>query len=143
LESYTYSHRIAVGGMAEIFLAWQQGPGGFRRQVAVKHALPHLTADPEFVDLFLREAHIAADLSHPNIVSVLDVLNPGGRECLIVMEYVHGPTLRELLLAAAKRAVGVPIEVTAYVICSICAALDYAHNAVGASNRARGIVHAT
>src|SRR5215510_12456257 len=102
LDSYEYSHRIAVGGMAEIFLAWQEGPGGFRRRVAIKHALPHFTADPDFVSLLLREAQLGADLSHPNIVSLLDVLDvskpdgPDGRQCIIVMEYVHGPTLREL-----------------------------------------------
>jgi serine/threonine protein kinase len=141
IEGYEYSHRIAVGGMAEIFLAWQRGPGGFRRQVAVKHALPHLTADPDFVDLLLREAHIAADLSHSNIVSVLDVLNPGGRECLIVMEYVHGPTLRALLGAAAKKPIGIPAEVTAHVVLSMCAALDYAHNSTDVGGRPRKIVH--
>ena len=141
LESYEYSQRIAVGGMAEIFLAWQTGPSGFRRQVAVKHPLPHLTADPDFVALLLREAHLAADLSHPNIVSVLDVLNPGGHECLIVMEYVHGPTLRELLNTAAKKAHAIPIEVAVHITVSICAALDYAHNAAGVGNQPRRIVH--
>jgi serine/threonine protein kinase len=141
LENYEYSHRIAVGGMAEIFLAWQRGPSGFRRPVAVKQPLPELTGDPEFVNMFVRESQIASDLTHQNIVGVLDVLTPKPNECLIVMEYIHGHTLRSLMRASYKHKVAIPLEVTLYVISSICAALDYAYFTKGAGNRPRHIVH--
>ena len=65
--------RLAKGGMAEVFLARQAGPAGFEKTVAVKRILPHLSRSPEFVQMFLDEARIAALLDHAHITHVYDV----------------------------------------------------------------------
>src|SRR2546430_490233 len=61
---------IVCGGMVEIFLAQQRGLEGFDRRVAVKRILPHLADSPDFMKMFLGEAKLAAQLSHPNIVHI-------------------------------------------------------------------------
>ncbi|HET7502920.1 MAG TPA: serine/threonine-protein kinase, partial [Kofleriaceae bacterium] len=69
---YLLLRRIARGGMAEVFLARQRGFEGFDRRVAIKRILPHLVDAPDFVKMFLGEAKLAAQLSHPNIVHIYE-----------------------------------------------------------------------
>src|SRR5688572_6319237 len=66
LGRYEIIERIAVGGMAEIFLGRVRGTAGFDKLVAVKRILPHVAADQAFVEMFLAEARLAATLRHPN-----------------------------------------------------------------------------
>src|SRR5262245_2172187 len=89
---YRIISRLAVGGMAEIWVA-QSGsaPGG--RPVVLKTILPGLAEAPELVQMFRNEAMIGARLNHPNIVRVLDYGQHGDRY-FIAMEYVEGQTLR-------------------------------------------------
>src|SRR5215210_4417670 len=70
---YTVVDRIGAGGMAELFLARQDGPRGFAKPIALKLLHPHIADDPEFVAMFEREARVAAALVHPNIAQVLDI----------------------------------------------------------------------
>src|SRR3954452_15494698 len=69
---YLLFRKLGEGGMAEIFLAKQLGEKGFERNVVIKRMLAHLSHAPDFVDMFLDEAKIAAKLQHPNIVSIND-----------------------------------------------------------------------
>ncbi len=69
---YELLDRIATGGMAEIFRAVSASIDGFRKHVALKRILPHLSEDAEFVSLFIAEAKLAVSLTHSNIVQVLD-----------------------------------------------------------------------
>lgn len=93
---YQLQRLIAAGGMASIYIAMDTR---LDRSVAVKIMHPHLANDEEFVNRFIREAKAAAALSHPNIVAIQDQgWNEGGSPAVfIVMEYVDGFTLRELL----------------------------------------------
>lgn len=100
--------------MAEVFLAEKRGPGGFELRVALKRMLPHLGDDPDFVAMFLDEARIAAQLSHPNIVRILDIESLQGRY-FIAMEYVDGPTLAALIAAASRAGRTVPLDVAAAI----------------------------
>ena len=68
---YELVERLAVGGMAEVFLARERG--GLDREVVVKRMLPGLAEDPAFVEMFLQEARIAAGISHPNVVRILEL----------------------------------------------------------------------
>ena len=138
LDDYEVAKRIAVGGMAEVFLAWQRGPSGFRRSVAIKRALPHLVEEPESAKLFLREAAIAGRLAHRNIVSVLEVLQPLPEQLLIVMEYIEGKPLSQLLLALEGP---MPTSLAGYITTSVCDALDHAYNSIGSSLKPLRIVH--
>ena len=88
---YELHRRLARGGMADVFLARDQL---LDRPVAVKVLFPEFATDPSFVERFRREAQSAANLNHPNIVSVYDWGEEEGTY-FIVMEYVDGRSLAE------------------------------------------------
>jgi hypothetical protein len=111
--------------MADIWLGRDRRLG---REVAVKVMRPELSADDEFVDRFRDEARAAAQLNHPNIVSVFDWGSDGG-EAYIVMEWVDGPTLADVLRADAP----LPVDRAARIGADIAAALAYAHE--------KGVIH--
>src|SRR5258708_37124955 len=90
---YELIRRIARGGMAEVFLAHDLL---LDRPVALKVLFPELSVDRAFVERFRREAKAAANLSHPNIVSIYD-WGQGERTYFIVMEYIDGRTLSSML----------------------------------------------
>src|SRR5215472_1206561 len=90
---YELSHLVARGGMAEVYRAHDQL---LDRPVALKVLFPELSVDRSFVERFRREAQAAAGLSHPNIVSIYD-WGEGEHTYFIVMEYVNGRTLAQLL----------------------------------------------
>jgi eukaryotic-like serine/threonine-protein kinase len=124
-DRYEIHSRIGRGGMADVFLARDRL---LDRPVAVKVLFPEYATDPSFVERFRREAQAAANLNHPNIVGVYDWGRQGGTY-FIVMEYVNGRTLAELLRGDGplppNRAVDITGEVTA--------ALSFAHR--------NGVVH--
>ncbi|HAA03915.1 MAG TPA: hypothetical protein DCE18_11135 [Syntrophobacteraceae bacterium] len=115
------------------------GEGGFEKLVAIKRILPHLSDDPEFVDMFMREARLAALLSHPNIVQIYDF----GREqatYYIAMEYLWGNDLRAVL-QRTKDQHPLPIECALYIASRICAGLEYSHNLRDLSGKPLNIIH--
>ena len=97
---YLLFGEIASGGMATVHFGRLSGPAGFSRTVAIKKLHPQLAKDPEFVSMFLDEARLAARIRHPNVVSTLDVVAWHG-ELFLVMEYVQGESLRQLVRAGA------------------------------------------
>jgi serine/threonine protein kinase len=92
----------------------------------VKRILSHLSDNKEFVDMFIDEAKMVAGLTHPNIVQIFD-LGKIDRSYYIAMEYVHGRDLRTIVRRARERNVPVPLELSAFVVSRVCAALEYAH----------------
>ena len=92
---YQLVRKLATGGMAEVFLARADGPMGFQKKCVVKRILPHFTDDPSFVQMFLAEARLAAELNHPNLVQIFDFGEVEG-QYFIAMEYIDGPNLRVL-----------------------------------------------
>src|SRR6202045_1718981 len=90
---YELTHMIARGGMAQVYRARDRQ---LDRPVALKVLFPELSVDRAFVERFRREAQAAANLSHPNIVSIYD-WGEGERTYFIVMEYVDVHTLSELI----------------------------------------------
>ena len=139
LGRYQILQRIALGGMAELYLARQQADAGFTKLVALKRVLPHLAEDAEFVGMFLNEAKLAASLEHPNIASVTD-FGQAGRDFFMVLEYVHGRGVNELLRAAAK-ADGVPVGCALSIVIAVAAALHHAHEASDTEGAPLGLVH--
>jgi serine/threonine-protein kinase len=122
---YHITERIAVGGMGEVYLAHD---AVLAREVAIKVLHRSLSGDQGFVDRFRREARAAATLNHPNIVTVYDWGAVDGIYYM-VMEYVHGRSVREVLNARGALA---PAQAAA-VLDQTLAALEHAH--------AKGIVH--
>lgn len=144
LGPYQLLDRIGVGGMAEVWRATMRGAAGFERPVAIKRILGHLSADPDFVRMFVDEAKIAVQLSHPNIVQILD-LGHIDDEWYIAMELVHGKDLRAILDTELARGQRIPLEVALHVIMKICDALHHAHfggeGVLGSSGPGLRIVH--
>ncbi|MEO1174282.1 MAG: serine/threonine-protein kinase, partial [Myxococcota bacterium] len=137
---YDIVRRLAVGGMAEIFLARQVGLEGFDRLVILKTLLPDLAQDEESVRSFLDEARIAATLNHPNIVGIYEV---GVWEGLhfIAMEYISGETISGLLVAAHKNQRSISPLVSARIIRDAAAGLAHAHDATTIEGSPLGIIH--
>src|SRR3989338_3224141 len=118
--------KIASGGMAEIFLAQTQGPGGFEKTVALKRILPQYCANEEFISMFIDEARTTSQLSHSNIVQIYEFGNEESHYYLS-MEYVDGKNLRQILQRSEELQRPIPIEHAVYIVSRICEGLDYAH----------------
>ena len=122
---YRIARKLGGGGMADVYLAEDQELG---RRVAIKMLHARYANDEQFVERFRREATHAAGLSHPNIVSIFDRGEADG-SYYIVMEYVEGKTLKELIRARGLCPVPVAIAYTRQIL----AALRYAHR--------NGVIH--
>lgn len=140
LAGYELLALAGRGGMAEVWRATvRQGPHA-GRVVAVKRLRPELAADPEYVELFRREAAVTRRLHHPAVVEVLDAGVADGAPYL-VMDYVDGKNLRELLAQCARRRILLPLDFGAYVGHVLAQALDHAHAGVDRQGAPLGIVH--
>jgi serine/threonine protein kinase len=125
--------------MAEIFKAEEDVPGGPRRVVAIKRLFPKLSADREFVGMFVNEARIASSMFHPNVVQTYDLINYGSYY-YIVMEYLEGLDLEEFILAKGPGGLVLPLDEVAYVIHEVAMGLAYAHKG-GARPADGAVVH--
>ena len=137
---YTVGGVVASGGMASIHLGQMRGAAGFSRTVAIKRMHAHFTTDPDFASMFTDEARLAARVRHPNVVPTLDVVMEGTDLC-IVMEYVQGATLAQLLKLAKQGNERVPQSIALAVIRDTLQGLHAAHEAVDAEGQPLGIVH--
>lgn len=136
LAGYILEERLAVGGMAEIFRARREGPGGFAKPVAIKRVLPDLNQDPAFVDMFLQEARLVAQLSSPNLVQVFDFGQEDG-QYYMVMELVEGVSLATLL----SQQISLGFELACHIGVELCRALHHTHSAEDQEGRPLSIVH--
>jgi serine/threonine-protein kinase len=136
--NYVLLRRIARGGMAEVFLAQQRGLEGFDRRVAVKRILPHLADSPDFVKMFLGEAKLAAQLTHPNIVHIYD-FGKVDHDYFIAMEYVEGVHAGELFKLREREWISPAL--IARIGADAAAALHYAHELRGPNGKPLGLVH--
>ncbi|HUS29546.1 MAG TPA: serine/threonine-protein kinase [Kofleriaceae bacterium] len=132
--------RLGSGGMADVFLARARGDAGFEKTVAVKVMHPHLARNQRAVDHFLDEARLAARITHPNVVQILD-LGKIGNDYVIVMEFVEGVDLERLLASARAAERPVPIDVGLGILCRICDGLNAAHKALAPDGSPLNIVH--
>jgi TonB family protein len=137
---YALLERIATGGMAEVWKARMRGVEGFQKTVAIKRILSHMTDNADFVGMFIDEAKLAAQLSHPNIVHIYD-LGKIGRDYYIAMEYVEGKDLRSLLNAGRQKSLYLPLSLCLLIASRVANALDYAHRKRDFEDRELGLVH--
>jgi serine/threonine protein kinase len=139
-NSYQILAKLASGGMAEIFLARGEGVAGVERYCVLKRILRDRASDVQFVQMFLDEARLAAQLQHPNIAQVYDI-GKLGDSYFFTMEYVHGETVRALLHRAVELRRKLPISCVLTIVAGAAAGLHHAHVRVGIDGRALGIVH--
>jgi serine/threonine protein kinase len=140
LGRYRLVKLLATGGMGEVFLARQEGPGGFAKMVVIKRILKHLARDQGFIDLFLNEAKLAAQLQHPNIAQVFG-LEHVAKHWFIAMEYVHGHSLRDVLDQACEQRLPVPAPIAARLVSQALQGLHFAHELTDERGRPLGILH--
>ncbi|MFO0570379.1 MAG: protein kinase [Polyangiaceae bacterium] len=132
--------RIGTGGMATVWVGRALGEGGPERVVAIKRMHRHLAALPELALAFRNEARILSLVRHPNVVGIHDAYESGG-EHLLVMDYVDGTSLFELVRDAALAHVGIPRSVAIYIVARALRGLAAAHARTDADGTPLGIVH--
>lgn len=141
---YTLLRRLAVGGMAEVYVAKAKGIGGFEKLVAIKVIHPRYSEDDHFVQMLVEEAKLSVLLNHVNIAQTFDlgvVENAGASTYFIVMEFIEGADAYRLLKKAAGKRAKIPIDLCAYVVSEVCHGLDYAHRKRDMTGEPLNIVH--
>lgn len=133
---YLLHERVSSGGKAEIWRATRQGGNRF---VVIKRLRPSLAKDPELQAMFIREAKIAVQLSHPNIPQVFDLGLVNG-DFYIELEYLPGANLRQLLPRCPGPGV-VPHDLAAFMAAGLCDALDHVHRKNGPTGEPLQLVH--
>jgi len=139
-EKYDLLRKLGEGGMAEIFLARQRGIGGFHKELVIKRIRREFAQNERYVELFLDEARIAANLNHPNIVHIYDIGKAYG-SYYIAMEYIHGADLMDILREGIKQKKFMPLEFAVEIISQVSEGLHFAHTFRDESGMPLSIVH--
>ncbi|SEU31460.1 serine/threonine protein kinase [Stigmatella erecta] len=140
IGKYEVITRLSVGGMAELFLGFTSGPGGFRKYVALKRILPDVRSNEQFERMFLDEARITAAFNHPNIAQVYE-LGEEDDGLFLAMEFIAGQNLDQLTDACLRRRQPLPLGMSLAVGRDVCLALHYAHSFTGPSGRPSPVIH--
>jgi len=133
-------NKVAEGGMATVYEAEQLGPEGFTKRIALKVIHPHYAKRTEFLRLFIDEAKLSANLMHGNVVQIYQLGEVGG-EYFIAMEFIQGPTLRNVIDRHYEIGTPIPATLAAYICSRVARALDFAHNFVSPRGARLDIVH--
>ena len=131
---------LAHGGMGSVYEAVLCGPMSFNKTVAVKTILKRYSEDEEFVQMFIGEARLVADLVHPNICQVYQLGKVSNRY-YIAMEYIAGVSLQQFVDRHAELGIRVPVEIGTFVISRVCRGLEYAHAKRDRNGHLLGVVH--
>ena len=124
--TYTVLERLGGGGQAEVFRGTAESIRGFKKPVAIKRVLPHLTQNPKFVTMFLDEARLSLFLQHANIVQVFDISRASDGTYFLVMEYVDGCDLKALVNHHARTQTK-DLALTLHIMVEAAKGLHYAH----------------
>ena len=135
LGRYTLLHRFASGGMANVYAARINTPHHGSRLVAVKVMHPHLAQDPEFVEMFIDEAHLAARVTHPNVVQIIELGKVRGKH-FIAMEYIWGQSVLAILQRAR-----LPLSTSVQIVAQAALGLHAAHELRDRRGRLLNLVH--
>ena len=131
-DRYAVVRKIASGGMSEVYLCRLRREEGFEKKVAVKVIHPRLTEIARFREMFVREARIAASLSHQNLVQVFD-FGKRGNSYYLVMEFVDGWNMAQAAAQMRLRSIPVPLPLWRYWVEGMLDGIGYLHS--------RGIIH--
>ncbi len=137
---YQLLARIGAGGMAEVFRARLEAPGGAEKILVIKRIRPSLGEDPGFLRRFVEEARIALPLSHDNVTSVFEFGEVEG-QYFLAMEYVHGQNLAAVLRRAVESQGRLPAPLALFIAAEVSKGLAYAHGALSPDGEPLGLVH--
>ena len=141
IGQYRILKPLATGGMAQIYLAETPQTKGLNKLVTIKKILPQHSDNPDFDKMFEREAEISLNLQHSNIINTIDYGEDKGQHYL-VMEYMKGKNLRELIEKSKKKKSPLPISHIVYIIQEAAQGLDYAHRCTDQkTGRKLNIIH--
>ncbi|MBK7857320.1 MAG: serine/threonine protein kinase [Archangiaceae bacterium] len=137
---YEVLSQLTAGGMAELFLGYTAGPGGFRKYVVIKRILPDAKNNDQFVKMFLDEARVTAAFSHPNIAAVFE-LGTDETDLFLAMEFISGQNLNQVTAVCAKKRAVLPIGFSVSVAHDIALALHYAHAFKAPDGQLAPVIH--
>lgn len=140
LGKYKLVQHLATGGMAEVYKAVYEVGEGIEKTCVVKRLLPHLSKNPEFIEMFRTEARVTAELSHANLVQVFQFGHEGDSHYL-AMEYVRGQDLSTVLKRLRDHGAVLPLPIALHIAAEVARALHYAHTRRDQNGRAMGIIH--
>ena len=139
---YEVQSRIDAGGMAVVWLARMTGSAGFEKRVALKTLRPDFATHQSLIDLFIQEASLAAELTHPNVVQTFDLGCKDGHY-FMAMEYIVGRTLRQTMAALKERSgrTRLPPWAIAEIAVQACEGLAYIHDFSNQDGEALCLLH--
>jgi serine/threonine-protein kinase len=137
---YLLLRRVAVGGMAEIFLAVEKSPHGSHRFVTIKRIKADFDRDDEYVQFFLTEGRVSLKCSHPNLPQAYEMGAVDGSHYL-ALEYIHGHTLLDVVRAGAASDRQLSIETAVHMGVCVAAALEHAHGLRDVDGQSLCVVH--
>jgi eukaryotic-like serine/threonine-protein kinase len=137
---YKILRRLAVGGMAELYLAEAASIHGFRKKVVIKRILPQIAKDANYVEMFLDEARLVARLNHPSIVQVFDI-GQDVEGVFFTMEYIEGHDLADILSACYAQRRQLTLEEVLAIAAPLAEALHHAHELRDDDNQLVNLIH--
>jgi serine/threonine-protein kinase len=129
---YLLLEKVAAGGMAEIYLAKSAAANGLNKFFAIKRILPQFSNNEDFVSMFKEEAKVCINLNHSNVVSIFD-FGIENSQFYLVMDYVEGRNLRQIINELKKSNKSFSIDQALYLVKEAAAGLDHAHRCVDAA----------
>jgi eukaryotic-like serine/threonine-protein kinase len=138
--SYRIVKKIAEGGMGAVYKAQQKGTAGFEKTVAIKTLLGNFSKNREFIDRFVFEAKLVANLVHESIVQIYQLERHKG-EYFFVLEFVNGISLFAFVDFLSRIKIQLPEKLAVFIASRIARGLAYAHDRCDASGKALSIVH--
>jgi len=139
-QRYEVVRKIFEGGMGIVYEAEQHGARNFVKRVAIKVIRQHFATQKEFIENFIGEAKLVADLIHTNIVQTYQLGELNGIY-YIAMEYINGVNLEQFLHKLTERKKKLPMELAVFIASRVCRGLAYAHAKTDRNGKTLGIVH--
>ncbi len=140
LGRYTVVDHLDSGGMAEIFLAYNEGEGGFRKELVVKLLQSRYQDNAQVVEMFRDEGRIGSRLNHPSIVDIYDAGHHEGQH-FIAMEYIEGRILTQLIRRGLEVGQPLPLGVAAFVCAQVAEGLAYMYDGKDRAGQKLAVVH--
>src|SRR5688572_11368697 len=139
-QRYEVVRKIFEGGMGIVYEAEQHGARNFLKRVAIKVIRQNFATQKEFIENFIGEAKLVADLIHTNIVQTYQLGELNGIY-YIAMEYINGVNLEQFMQQVADKKKKLPVELAVFIASRVCRGLAYAHAKTDKHGKPLGIVH--